>query len=358
MGKNLQLLAPALIVLVMSGCKNSETAKSSEIVQKVTNVEYYTVQPTTFEEKLVLPVIVQPDKAVNLGTTVGGKIVKIHVDKGTCVKKDQVLLDTDDTISKAQYQVAAAALEFQESEFTRNEKLFKEGSISQADFDAAKLALTQAQSTYETAIKNYEDATLEAPFGGIVTMRNVEIGDILAPGTPAFRIIDINRVKVQAGIPEKYIGGFKVGNSVLIRFDAIPGKDFEGKINYIAPEASSSIRTFTAEMVVENRQGLIKSGIMGNAQILKKIHLDALMVPLNAVIQTQNGRIAFVLRTDNTAEDRTVIVGPASEIMIKIEKGINPGDRVIVKGQHQITDGEKVRVVGESGNHGMEGTGR
>lgn len=351
------ILAVCAAATVCSSCK-SEKPSGEVINGKTANIETFTVVPTTFYEYITLPVIVNPFREASLGLTTGGRVTKLYADKGDRVAEGQVLLETETEMLKASLDVAKANIEFQKGEFARNKQLFDAGNISQAVFDAAKLALAQAQSQFDIAQKQFDEATLEAPFAGVITLRRAEVGDVLGPGTPAFRIIDIDRVKVQAGIPEKYIGGFKTGNRVLIRLDAIPGKDFEGKINYIASEASSSIRTFTAEMVVENRQGLIKSGIMGNAQILKKIHSDAVMVPLNAVIQTQNGRVAFVLRTDNTAEERTVVVGPASEIMIKIEKGINPGDRVIVKGQHQIADGEKVRVVGESGNHGMEGTGR
>ena len=122
--------------------------------------------------------------------------------------------------------MAKSTFEWREKEFVRYEKLFKDESISEADFDAAGHALIQAESSYKIAQKNFEDATLEAPFGGIVTMRNVEVGDILAPGTPAFRIIDMKRVKVQTGIPEKYIGDFEKGNKVKITID-------DRKIKYV-----------------------------------------------------------------------------------------------------------------------------
>lgn len=350
-------IAVCTAAIVFSGCKGDKPS-GAVFNGKITNIETYTVTPQTFHEYINLPVTVNPFRKASLGLLASGRVTKLFVDKGDRIAEGQVLLETETEVLRASFVLAKANLDFQKNEFERNKQLFDAKNISPAVFDAATLALAQAQSQYEIAKKQLDNARLEAPFAGVVAARNAELGDVLAPGTPAFRIIDIDRVKVEAGIPEKYIGGFKAGNRVLIRFDSIPGREFEGKINYIAPEASPSIRTFTAEMVVENRQGLIKAGIMGNAQILKKVHPDAVMVPLNAVIQTQNGRVAFVLRQDNTAEERTVEVGPASELMIKIEKGISPGDRVIVKGQHQIANGEKVRVVGETENQGAEGTGR
>jgi len=351
------VIVAALSVIAL-GCGRDNKAETETYNEKIINVEFFTVQPTRFEDAITLPVVVVPDREVNLGLTNGGRVTRVLVDKGDRVTKGQLLLETDDTVVRASCDMSAATYEWQKNEYARAEKLFADKSISEADFEAARNALAQVKAAYEIAVKNVEEATLEAPFNGIVTMKNCEVGDMLAPGAPAFRIIDMNTVRIQAGIPEKYIADFRKGNRVSITIDAIPGKSFNATIGYVAPEADSSVRTFLAEMNVDNRDGTIRAGVMGNARIVRKIYNDAVMVPLNAVIQTQNGRVAFVLLQDNTVEERTVEVGPVSELIIKIEKGISPGDRVIVKGQHQIANGEKVRVVGESGNLGAEGTDR
>jgi len=257
-----------------------------------------------------------------------------------------ILLETDDVLLKAQYDIANASLEFQKTEFERDEKLFKEGSITAAAFDGSKFQLSEAQSTYDMAKKRYEDATLKAPFSGIVTSRTVEVGDILAPGSPAFRIIDMSRVRIQAGIPEKYIGDFKVGNDVNITLDAVPEVNFKGIINFISPEANSQVRTFLAEMVVDNSKDLIRAGIMGNAKILRNVHENALMIPINALIETQNGRIVYVLKEGNVVEERKIEIQERTDVMIQV-KGLNSGEKIISKGQYDLIDGERVNVTGE-----------
>ncbi|MCE5252297.1 efflux RND transporter periplasmic adaptor subunit [bacterium] len=347
-----------LLVIAAAGCGKKQEADSQADPEKITNVEIFTVKPSQFRDYINLPVVVLPNKEVNLGITGGGKVVKLHADKGDRVKQNMVLLETDDVMLKAQFNVAQANLEYQEKESARSEKLFKDGSITEAVHDATKLQLSQAQSAFEISKKQLEDAVLEAPFDGVITQRHVEVGDILGPGTPAFRIIDISRVKVQAGIPEKYITDFKVGNDVEVKLDAIPGKVFRGKINYIAPEANSSVRTFQAEIVVDNREGLIRAGIMGNASILRMVYNDSLMIPINALIETQNGRIVYVARNDNTAEKRSVEMGPAGTTDVMILSGIFSGDRVIVKGQHDLVEGEKINITGEYTAAGREGTGQ
>lgn len=346
-------------VVLLSGCKGANKPAGGEVRnEKITNVEIFTAEAGTFNEYITLPVLVAPFREASLGLVQGGKVIKIYADKGNRVAEGKMLLETDTDIINANLRTAEATLEYQKSEFARNQKLYDTGSITDAVFDASKLALAQAQSAYDAAKKQLENATLEAPFSGVITERNVEVGDILGAASPAFRIIEMDRVKVQAGVPEKYIGDFKAGNRVSIRFDSIPSKEFDGRINYIAPEASSSVRSFIAEIVVDNRQGLIKAGIMGNARILKRVYQDAIQIPLNAVIQIPDGRIVFVLQPDNTAEQRTVEIGPTSDLMVMIEKGVNPGDRIIVKGQQEIASGEKVRVVEESASPDGEDTGQ
>ena len=356
----LTILTAVLIVSVVGGCGKTQETETQETGTaayntKVTNVEIYTAKETTYEEYLRLPVVVKPNRQVNLGLTSGGKITTVHVDKGDRVTKDMVLLETDDWHLKTANEVAQASYEFQQKEFSRNEKLFRDGSVSETVYDSSELMLAEARGTYEMAKKRYKDATLKAPFAGVVTSKNVEVGDILAPGAPAFRIIDMSKVKVQAGIPEKYITDFKVGNNVEITFDAIPKKIFPGKINYIAPEASTSVRTFLAEIIVVNKDGGLMAGIMGDAIILRNVHEGALMIPLNALIDTQEGRILFVARDDNTAEERSIDIGNNSDTDVMITAGIEPGDKVIVKGQHDLVEGESIKIMSEVVSGGTEG---
>ena len=156
----------------------------------------------------------------------------------------------------------------------------------------------------------------------------------------------MSRVKVLTGIPEKYIGDFAIGSSVEIQFDAYPDRPYEGKIGYLSPEADSSVRTFLAEIIVNNSDRTLKAGIMGNAMILRKSIENAVVIPLNAVIEGQTGRVAYVLN-NNIAERRTVELGGSRGEYVHIVSGIDPGERVIVVGQYDVVTGEQVNVTGE-----------
>jgi membrane fusion protein, multidrug efflux system len=341
--QNIAMLTLSLGVFAGCGGNKGEVA---EYVEPLTNVEYFTVTPAQFVQNITLPVVVMPSQEVALGLVNGGRVTKINVDKGSRVKAGQVLLETDDVMIRAQVDIAKANCDYQENEFARNEKLARDGAVTQAQYDAAKLALAQAKNSLTIAQKTLDDATLKASFGGIVTMRNVEIGDMLSPGAPAFRIINMNRIKVQAGIPEKYINDFEVGSRVVILMDAIPGREFEARLNYLSPEATSDVRTFLAEMDIANPDGVLRAGIMGNAHILRKTVDDALLIPLNALVTTQEGPVVYILKENNTVVLRKVTSLGSNDRMVRIS-GVEPGERIIARGQQDLSDGEQVKVTGE-----------
>ncbi|MFC1485816.1 efflux RND transporter periplasmic adaptor subunit [Candidatus Latescibacterota bacterium] len=342
----LKIVLPGILAVLMAGCGGNRGGEVETYVESLANVEYFVVTPTRFVQNITLPIVVLPSREVNVGLTNGGRVTVIHADKGERVTTGQVLLETDAVLLEAQLDMAAATLEYQESEFARNEQLFGEGAIPSAQYDAAKLALAQARAGYEIARKQLAEATLRAPFDGVITMRNTEIGDMLSPAAPAFRIIAVDRVKIQAGIPERNINEFEVGNRVVISIDAIPGHEFDAQINYLSPEASAGVRTFLAEMEVNNREGLIRAGLMGNAHILQRAVDDALLIPLNAIIETEEGPVVFVLHDDDTVELRHIQNLSGNETMIQ-GAGLNPGERIVARGQHDLVDGERVRVTGE-----------
>jgi membrane fusion protein, multidrug efflux system len=343
-------------LLIVAGCKDQKSDADTR-VDKITNVEVYTVKAEIFYEYITLPVVVAPFREASLGLVQGGKVTKIHADKGDFVPLGKVLLETDTDVLKANLKTATANLDYQKSDFSRNQKLFDSGSITDAVMDASRLTMAQAQSAYDIAKKQLDDATLKAPFAGIITERNVEVGNILGAGTPSFRLIEIDQVKVQAGIPERFIEDFRVGNTVTILFDAYPGHEFKGRINYIAPEAIMTVRTFMTEIVVNNPKGLLRAGVMGNARIQQRTYNDAILVPMDALIETQYGRRLFIVKTDTTVEERVITLGGSSGDRIMVASGIQPGDKVITKGQKDLSSGEKVKVTGEYQASATAGSG-
>lgn len=345
MKKFLCLLGLAALVAV-EGCAPGE-AKDQAPAGKVTNVEVYTVVPTTFVEHISLPAVVVPNRQADLSLVGGGRVARVLVDKGDRVVAGQILLETETEMLRAAHDLAVASLEFQTGEFQRAQSLFQTGSINESAFGAAKLAFAQAQSQRDISRKQLRDATLRAPFAGTVALRHVEVGDVLGPGSPAFRLIDVDPVRIQVGIPERLIGDFRTGNTVSVALDALPGTPLLGRLDYLSPEATSSVRTFLAEIVIPNADGAVRAGIMGNARIQGRTFENALLMPMDALIESQAGRRVFVVRDDTLAAERPIAIAASDETMVVVTDGVRAGDQVVTKGQHDIVNGDRVRITGQ-----------
>ena len=108
------------------------------------------------------------------------------------------------------------------------------------------------------------------------------------------------------------------------------------------------MRTFLAEIVVPNDDGIIRAGLMGNANILRAVIEDAILIPINAIIEAQKGRSIYIALNDNTAEERLIELGKGStDTMAIITSGVSVGEKVIVRGQHDLVTGERINITGE-----------
>jgi membrane fusion protein (multidrug efflux system) len=130
----------------------------------------------------------------------------------------------------------------------------------------------------------------------------------------------------------------------VITLDAFPGETFEGKISYLGNSASSSTRTFPIEIVIGNADIRIGSGMVARLSIVKRELKDAVVVPEDSLVQTETGKIAFVLN-GTRASRRDVKTGASSDNRCVVEAGLNFGDTLIVTGQRDLVDGQEVKVL-------------
>jgi RND family efflux transporter MFP subunit len=167
-------------------------------------------------------------------------------------------------------------------------------------------------------------------------------------GTPVVRILQMNPVKVTAGVPERYATDVRVGASVRITFDVIPDQSYEGRVGFVGAAVNPRNRTFPVEVSIPNPGAVIKPEMVANVSLVRRVVGEALVVPLEAVVRVSGGLAVFVVRTEGeteVAEAREVTLGASQRNQVTITSGLQPGDRVIVKGQQQVANGDRVRIV-------------
>ena len=158
------------------------------------------------------------------------------------------------------------------------------------------------------------------------------------------KIVDVSRVKVSEGIPERYINDVSKGSKVKITFDILPGEEYNGTVNYVSPTLSKINRTFEIEVVLNNPDRKLKPEMSANVQVTRFSVDNAIILSQDLIVDFGEEKYVFVLEND-IAKKRVVTIGGRNGNDILIESGLKPGDKLIYEGYQSLVDGDKVKVI-------------
>ena len=212
----------------------------------------------------------------------------------------------------------------------------------QTAIDAASV-YEAAQARVAQSRLRLERSTVRAPVSGVAISRDVEPGEVLPPGTLITTIHRLDRLKAVVGIPENDVGLFKTGGAATLTVDAWPDRVFEGRIAFIAPSAVGPTRTFASEIALQNADGALRPGMIGDVSLVRRVVEDAVVVSRDALQERDIGTVAIVLDGE-TARVRPVTLGGTEGDRVLIEDGLEPGEWLIVSGQRNLIDGQAVQV--------------
>jgi multidrug efflux pump subunit AcrA (membrane-fusion protein) len=208
-------------------------------------------------------------------------------------------------------------------------------TIKVARFDARR---TEAMRGY---------ATIVAPYDGVITRRHVDVGDLTTPGTQGDAIFTIARddlVRITVSVPEMYATEVEPGDRVLIRLQAVAGKDFEGKVTRTSWTLDARNRTLRTEIDVQNPKGTLRPGLYAYATLVVEEHADALTVPSSALVR-QDSQAYCVAVADGRAVRRPVTVGLNDGTKAEILSGLRGNEAIVKAYASSLSDGQSVAVI-------------
>ena len=260
---------------------------------------------------------------------------------GSFVGRGQVLAVMDD----AQLAQTQLKLVNDSTELERLRALYREGGVSQSDFEAAEMAFNVSRKSYENLVEN---TYLRSPISGVVSNRNYDRGDLYA-GQPIFVVQQITPVKLLVGISETDYTQVHVGDEVSVTVDALPGRTFTGKIARIHPTVDPATRTFTAEVHVQNADRTLRPGLFARVKVEFGVNHSVVLPDVAVVKQQGSGqRFVFILE-DGTARSVAVTLGRHFDTYYEILEGVSEGDLVATRGSSGLKNGARVEIV-ESNN--------
>jgi len=204
----------------------------------------------------------------------------------------------------------------------------KQQPYTDADKLSAQASVEQAKAALELAQYNLSHATLTAPFDGVVSAVNINVGETAA--SPAIAIVDPNALRLDVTVDETDIAHVQTGQKATITFDSIPGKTFSGTVTGVAPSATvtSGVATYAVTIGIAD-PGSVKSGMTGNASIIYGEQKNVLTVPIRAVRTQGQNKVVMVL-VDGKEVARQVKVGVSNDTRTEIIEGLAEGDQVVI----------------------------
>lgn len=359
----LALVGAALVTAAACGGEgtsgDAEAAAPEDSTGRVVNVEVRPVSSTSFIERIRLTGTVQAHQDVQISAEESGRIVELMVEKGARVSVGQPLIKIEDSILRAQVEQARSRARLAQDTWERRKRLWEEDRVgTEQAYLEARTNAEEAAANLEMLEERLSRTTIRAPFGGILEDRMVEVGQLVSTGIPVARIVELDTVKVTAGVPERYASDVETGSSVTVSFDVLPDRSFEGEITFVGSTVNPRNRTFPVEFTLRNPESVVKPEMIANISVVRRTLADAVVVPQEALVRTEDGFRAFVVEDEDgepRVRARDVDVGPAQSNQVVIEGGLRPGERLVVVGQQQVAGGDRVRIVGSADPASREG---
>ena len=272
---------------------------------------------------------------------VAGEVVQLLAEEGDRVEIGQVLARLDGKRLRLEMLLAKANLDQARKEFDRYSDLAERGLVSASMFDGLKFDVAALRATYELAKLNYNYSEIRAPIAGIVSAREIKLGQNLDANNIAFRITDTTELLAYLQIPQAELVKFSAGHSASLQVDSMPGTSFDAVIARISPTIDTSNGTFRATAFIENSDGNLVPGMFARFTIAYEKHADALLIPAAAVVEEDEELAVYVVANGEVAR-RAIETGISSGGQVEVLNGLTENEEIVVVGHSGLRDGSKV----------------
>lgn len=377
------LLLGILLMAGWAGCGGKKQESAAER-PRVSGIETAIAESSKRERTVEVTGTVRSAKIAVVAAQVMGRITSIPVEEGSRVEAGATLATIDDAAIRAQRAVAESAVAeaeagreevgraivqaeagkvLAEKTFERFRNLYEERIVTAQEFDEVQAKRTVAEQDYKRALdrkaqvaarlsgaKAQADAArtmlsytrIAAPFAGVVTEKKADAGSMASPGMPILVLEETRRYRMEASVPESFLGRLRAGSRVTVVLDADPGSGIAGTVSETVPRVDPMSRTFTAKVDLPGMRGL-RTGMSGRIRFSTGKE-TVVTVPRTAITGAAGYEGLFIVGEDNVARLAMVKPGEAFGDRVEILSGIGPGTRVVVSPPEALVDGARVEI--------------
>jgi membrane fusion protein (multidrug efflux system) len=295
------------------------------------------------------------EKGADLSAQVSGIVRAIHFQSGEKVEQGTLLVELEDADDVAHLHALEATTALAKLNYDRDVSLLKSRSVSQqtADTDLATLQNNQAQVTQQQALVGYK--SIRAPFSGRLGIRQVDLGQYIAPGTPIVTLQQLDAIFVDFYLPQQNVANIKVGQAVTAKVDTYPDLTFNGQIMAINPLVNAASRNVQVRATFKNPDEKVLPGMFATVDIDVGAPTDHVTLPKTAIYYNAYGDIVYLVEDSgkdgsgqqSTAHQVFVKTGQSRGDQVAVLDGVKPGDVVVTAGQNKLHNGSPVRMNNE-----------
>lgn len=302
---------------------------------------------------------VRPRIESKLGFRVGGKIIARKVDVGTVVKRGQLLMQLDpqdlalaQTQAKAGLSAAESNRDLAKAEFKRYQELREKNFVASAVLESKEATYKAAQSNYEQALAAFKNQSNQASYtsllsdvDGVVTTIDVEVGQVVAAGTPVMRVAQAGEMDVVIGIPEDKVNTIRAIKDIRVRLWVNPTEEIVATLRELSPIADPLTRTYTAKLALPTTTKNIKLGMTAAVSFIAKNPNAMIKLPMTALFQEKNATFVWIVEGGAVKLHPVQLAGSAGQDVL-LAGGVAVGQTVVTAGVNLLKPGQKVTILG------------
>jgi membrane fusion protein (multidrug efflux system) len=291
-------------------------------------------------------------RGVTLAAEIPGRVVDIAFESGATVKKGAVLVRMDTTAEQAQLESAEADAALAQLNLERARSLRRAESNAPADLDAAVARAKQAAAAVANLRAVIAKKTIRAPFDGRMSIRQVELGQVLAAGTPIGSLQSVTPIHADFFLPQQALADLQPGQAVHLHTDTFPEVTWNGQITAINPGVDEATRNVKIRATFPNADGRLRGGMFANVEVLSGEKQRVLAIPVTAVLYAPYGDTVFVIEKKKdpagkeqlTVRQQFVRLGERRGDFVAVSSGLEEGQRVVSSGAFKLRNGVIVAV--------------
>jgi membrane fusion protein, multidrug efflux system len=367
--RNAWLFGGALLLLIGAGVaalllsRNSsakkEEAPKAEVVFEFAQTDLYPVAPRELGNVIPVSGNLRPLTQAVVKSKVAAEVARLHVQEGMRVAAGATLISLDTADLRARYdaQLASVAemkarLDLASKNEANNRALLQRNFISQNAFDAvsnsaevARANLRAAEAQAAISQRALGDASIRAPFGGVVARRMVNAGEKVSPDMPVMHIVDLGVMELEAMVPVAEIPGVKIGQEIRFTVDGFGERSFTGKVERINPSAETGSRSISIFVTLKNADQNLKGGMFASGKLAAASRVAVPTVPIAALREEAGQTFVFVLNGE-TIERKSVTIGTRNVDLglAEVREGVSDGAKVITVKAEGMKAGSKAKV--------------